>query len=335
MTLPLEQLPTPAELTGVNADNFKQRVMDPYQPVVLRGFARHWPLVQAARQSDQAAARLLQQHTADQPQALLSLPASAQGRLFYNDSLSGMNYRAQRLGMREAINQMLSQRADGERYCVQCVPVQQHFPGLVLDNPLLPADTKAFIWLGNAVTVPAHFDEAHNIAVVVAGKRRFTLFPPEQVANLYIGPLDFTPAGQPVSLVNMAQPDLTAHPKYAQAYASALSVELEPGDAIYIPTPWWHHVQSLSGFNALINYWWSDTYVAGALPFPMLLHGLLSLKHMPAPQQQAWQQLLRHYLLAENGDPGAHLPASAKGILGEMTPQLAQGINRWLAAQLK
>ena len=124
MPLALDKLPSPAELTGVNADNFKQRVMDPYQPAVLRGFARHWPLVQAARQSDQAAARLLQQHTADQPQALLSLPASAQGRLFYNDSLSGMNYRAQRLGMREAINQMLSQRADGERYCVQCVPVQ-------------------------------------------------------------------------------------------------------------------------------------------------------------------------------------------------------------------
>ena len=46
---------------------------------------------------------------------------------------------------------------------------------------------------------------------MVAGRRRFTLFPPEQVANLYIGPLDLTPAGQPVSLVDQAQPDLVRH----------------------------------------------------------------------------------------------------------------------------
>ena len=56
---------------------------------------------------------------------------------------------------------------------------------------------------------------------------------------------------------------------------------------------------------------------------------------MPAAQQQAWQQFIRHYLLEENGDPGEHLPDQAKGILGEMTPQLAQGIARWLTTQLK
>jgi hypothetical protein len=246
-----------------------------------------------------------------------------------------MNFSGSQTRMTAAIARMLQAKPDGDRYCLQCVPVQDNFTGLALDNPLLGADIKSFIWLGNGITVPAHFDEASNIAVVVAGKRRFTLFPPQQVANLYIGPLDLTPAGQPVSLVNMLQPDLTAHPNYPKAYAAAMSVELQPGDAIYIPTPWWHHVQSLSAFNVLVNYWWSDTYVAGALPFPMLLHGLLSLKHMPPAQQQAWQQLLRHYLLGENGDPAAHLPAQAKGILGEMTPQLAQGLQRWLAAQLK
>nr|WP_245217575.1 cupin-like domain-containing protein [Rheinheimera maricola] len=328
-------MPSPAEVSGVTAENFAAKITDIYRPAVLRGFANHWPVVQAAKQSDSAAARLLQQHSKDTPQALLQLPASINGRLFYNDTLTGMNFSGRQTRMNAAIEQMLQGRHDSERYCIQCVSVAANFSDLSLDNPLLPADTKAFVWLGNSVTVPAHFDEASNIAVVVAGKRRFTLFPPEQVANLYIGPLDLTPAGQPVSMVNMLAPDLIAHPNYPKAYAVALSVELEPGDAIYIPTPWWHHVQSLSAFNALVNYWWSDTYVAGALPFPMLLHGLLSLKHMPVAQQQAWQQLLRHYLLAENGDPAAHLPQHAKGILGEMTPQLAHGIHQWLANQLK
>lgn len=335
MTLDLTQLPAPEEITGVSADNFKARVTDIYRPAVLRGFARHWPLVQAAAQSEIAAARFLQQHSKDLPQVLLKLPAKVKGRLFYNETVTGMNFGGSQMRMNAAIEQMLQNDAAGDRYCVQCVPVQQNFDTLQLDNPLLPADTKAFIWLGNNVTVPAHFDEASNIAVVVAGKRRFTLFPPEQVANLYIGPLDLTPAGQPVSMVNMLQPDLVAHPNYPQAYAAALSVELEPGDAIYIPTPWWHHVQSLSQFNVLVNYWWSDTYVASALPFPMLLHALLSFKHMSEGQQHAWRQLLKHYLFAENGDPAAHLPAQARGVLGELTPQLAQGLHQWLANQLK
>jgi hypothetical protein len=335
MTLDLAALPSPREVSGVTADNFAAEITDIYQPAVLRGFAGHWPLVQAAQQSDADAGRYLQQHSLDKPQALLQLPARLNGRLFYNDSLTGMNFSGSQTSMTAAIERMLQATPDGDRYCLQCVPVQDNFAGLTLDNPLLGAETKSFIWLGNGITVPAHFDEASNIAVVVAGKRRFTLFPPQQLANLYIGPLDLTPAGQPVSMVNMLAPDLTAHPNYPQAYAAALSVELHPGDAIYIPTPWWHHVQSLSAFNVLVNYWWSNVYVASALPFPMLLHAIQAFKHLPDGQRQAWQYMLQHYLFAENGDPAAHLPAQAKGILGEMTPQLAQGLQRWLAAQLK
>ncbi|AGH44341.1 cupin-like domain-containing protein [Paraglaciecola psychrophila] len=87
------------------------------------------------------------------------------------------------------------------------------------------------------MTVAPHFDEASNIAVVAAGKRRFTFFPPEQIKNLYIGPLDFTPSGQPISLVNLRDPDLKRFPRYEEAYKNAMSVELNPGDAIYIPSP--------------------------------------------------------------------------------------------------
>lgn len=335
MTLDLAALPSPPDISGVTAANFAAKITDIYQPAVLRGFADHWPLVQAAKQSEAEAARYLQQHSQDKPQMLLQLPANVNGRLFYNDNISGMNFSGSQTRMNAAIQQMLQANTNTERYCVQCVPVQDNFTGLTLDNPLLSADTKSFIWLGNAVTVPAHFDEASNIAVVAAGKRRFTLFPPEQLANLYIGPLDLTPAGQPVSMVNMLAPDLTAHPNYPKAYAAALSVELKPGDAIYIPTPWWHHVQSLSAFNVLINYWWSNVYVSSALPFPMLLHAIQTFNHLPQGQLQAWQYFIRHYLLAENGDPAAHLPDNAKGILGDMTPQLAQGLHRWLAGQLK
>lgn len=332
----LENLPAPEEVSGVTAANFAQKVTDHYRPVVLRGFAAHWPLVQAARQSLSAAADYLKAHSNNLPQKLLSLAPDTAGRLFYNDNISGMNFSASQQPLNQAIDTMLANSSDdNNRYCVQCVPVADNFSSLLpeLTNSLLNPAPKPFIWLGTRVTVPAHFDEASNIAVVAAGKRRFTLFPPEQVANLYIGPLDLTPAGQPISMVNLQQPDLQAHPRYINAYQAGLSVELAAGDAIYIPSPWWHSVTSLSDFNVLVNYWWSNAYVASALPLPMLVHAIQAFNHMPPAEQQAWQHMLHHYLFNPD-DPLAHIPEDARGIQGKFTPQLAAGLHQWLAAQL-
>tara|TARA_R110002126_G_scaffold161549_4_gene309375 strand:+ start:1622 stop:2665 length:1044 start_codon:yes stop_codon:yes gene_type:complete len=333
----LESLPAPAEVSGVTAANFAEKVTDHYRPVVLRGFAADWPLVQAAVKSLPEAAAYLTARSNNKPQKLVSLPAETGGRLFYNPEISGMNFSASQQPLNTAIDTMLaSNGADSPRYCVQCVPVADNFSALLpeLSNPLLNPSPKPFIWLGTRVTVPAHFDEASNIAVVAAGKRRFTLFPPEQVANLYIGPLDLTPAGQPISMVDLQNPDLDAHPLYAKAYQAGLSVELNAGDAIYIPSPWWHSVTSLSHFNVLINYWWSSAYVPSALPMPMLLHAIQAFQHMSAGERQAWQQMLQHYLF-NPADPLAHVPENARGVQGKLTPQLAQGLDKWLAAQLQ
>ena len=332
----LENLPAPAEVTGITAENFAERVTDHYRPAVLRGFAEHWPLVKVAKQSLPAAAAYLTARSNNQPQKLVSLAADTDGRLFYNSNINGMNFSASQQPLNTAIDTMLASNSyHSNRYCVQCVPVADNFSSLLpeLTNPLLPPAPKPFIWLGTRVTVPAHFDEASNIAVVAAGKRRFTLFPPEQVANLYIGPLDLTPAGQPISMVNLQQPDLQAHPLYAKAYQAGLSVELEAGDAIYIPSPWWHSVTSLSDFNVLVNYWWSNAYVASALPLPMLLHAIQAFNHMPPAEQHAWQHMLQHYLFNPQ-HPLAHIPENARGVQGKLTPQMTQGLHQWLAAQL-
>ena len=78
-------------------------------------------------------------------------------------------------------------------------------PGFAAENRAPPIEqlrdpaVAPRLWLGNEVVTPAHFDESHNLACVVSGRRRFTLFPPEQVANLYVGPLDLSPAGQAIS----------------------------------------------------------------------------------------------------------------------------------------
>ena len=74
---------------------------------------------------------------------------------------------------------------------------------------MLPVDfmtPQTNLWMGSKTNVAAHFDSSDNIACVIHGKRRFTLFPPDQIKNLYIGPLDRTPAGQSISLVDFEKP---------------------------------------------------------------------------------------------------------------------------------
>jgi len=100
-------------------------------------------------------------------------------------------------------------------------------------------------WLGNKTRISAHYDYPDNIACVVAGTRRFTLFPPEQIGNLYVGPVDKTPSGQAISLVDFSNPDLERFPNFELAMQAGYQAVCEPGDAIYIPSLWWHHVESL------------------------------------------------------------------------------------------
>lgn len=303
------------------------------KPVVLKDFAKNWKMVEVAKTSLQEVAQFIKNQPVTQAQKLVCLPESTQGRMFYNESLNGMNFSVANESVSQCIDNML-QQPNNNRYAMQCVPIANHFPHMqqYFPNALLP-NVSPFIWIGNDIRVAAHFDEADNIAVVGAGKRRFTLFPPEQIDNLYVGPLDHTPAGQPISLVDMKNPDLNAHPNYQIAFEHALSVELAEGDAIFIPTPWWHHVESLSPFNVLINYWWSNNTVSSQLPFPMLMHAIQSLQSMAPEQKEAWQHILAYYAL-EGDDKFSHLPDSAKGILGKPEPQVTQLIHKWLSGQI-
>ena len=150
-------------------------------------------------------------------------------------------------------------------------------PGFRDANDVALGDRQALmsIWIGNRTCIAAHHDLPDNLACVVAGRRRFTLFPPSELPNLYIGPLDFTPAGQAVSLVDFARPDLEKFPKFAQALARAQVVELQAGDAVFIPSMWWHHVEALDAFNVLVNYWWRQSPAHMDSPMNALLMACL------------------------------------------------------------
>src|SRR4030095_14045724 len=137
------------------------------------------------------------------------------------------------------------------------IPIPTQLPGFALNNvlDLMSPATEPKIWISNRVTVQTHFDMSYNVACVVAGRRRFTLIPPDQLENMYVGPLEFTLAGPPISMVRIEAPDLEKYPPFSAALAAAQFAELEPGDALFIPYMWWHHVEARDRFNVLVNYW--------------------------------------------------------------------------------
>ena len=200
----------------------------------------------------------------------------------------------------------------------------------LLDNDVAPR-----IWLGNRATIATHFDSNHNIACVVSGSRRFTVFPPEQVGNLYIGPLLRTPGGSPISMVDLREPDLSSFPRFEEALESAQEATLEPGDAIFIPILWWHGVQALGPLNILVNYWWNDDESEHDKPFLSLLHSMLLLSRLPATQRESWRALFDHFVFQLNGDSGAHLPPDVHDVQRVLSAEERDQVKSFVAEHLK
>jgi hypothetical protein len=290
------------------------------RPVVLRAQAADWPAVAAACEGDESIVGYLAREPMTRPVRAIAAPPSENGRFFYNRELTGFNFQAANGRLDLFLADLLRARnlADVPAMAVQSEEIADLLPGFAAENrlALLPGASPR-IWIGNRIRVAPHFDLKENVAVCVAGRRRFTLFPPAQIANLYPGPLEQTPAGTPVSMVDQHAPDLARYPRYAQAWQTAQQATLEPGDAIYIPYCWWHGVESLEPVSILVNYWWNEGAPEGAgSPYDAMLHAMSALKHLPREQRDVWRGMLDYYVFEAEGDPAAHLPEHARGMLG-------------------
>jgi hypothetical protein len=311
-----------AEFQDVDAASFERDIASQYRPAILRGFVKDWPAVKEARKSPEAICTYLMKFDQGAEVDAIMTPPAEQGRVFYQPDMQGFNFARNRLSITQVIHQLVrySQFPVAPAVAVQSALVRDCLPGFLAENSLsvLDAAVQPRIWIGNTIVTPAHFDQSNNLACVVAGRRRFTLFPPEQVANLYIGPLDFAPTPTPISMVDFKQPDFARFPRFREALAHAQVAELGPGDAIFIPTLWWHHVESLEMLNILVNYWWgeiprSDTVTAS--PFESMLFCLRNMKALPPEQRTAWAAMYAHYVFDANGDPAEHIPAHKRGVL--------------------
>ncbi|WP_443749882.1 cupin-like domain-containing protein [Asticcacaulis solisilvae] len=327
-------------VTGIAPDRIPyDDLMAAQEAVIMKGVAKDWPLVQAGLTSPQAAMQHVMGFYQGRPVTAFRGAPEIKGRFFYNDDVSGMNFSGSRAALGDVLDTITAHLDDPAppSFYIGSTDLDLYLPGfrghndLMLNHPMFERNPPlGSIWIGNRTTATAHFDMSHNLAVCAVGRRRFTLFPPDQVENLYPGPLEPTPGGQVISMVDFANPELDRFPNFRKAMAAGQVAELEPGDVLFYPALWWHHVEALEPFNVLVNYWWNTSPAYMDTPWNTLLHGMLSLRERPESEKQAWRALFDYYIFGPSDRPAAHLPEHAQGALGPLDDMKARRLRATL-----
>lgn len=327
------------EWQGVDRAVFENDIFPANRPAVLRGLLDSWPAVQAGRQSLTSVTEYFKRFDTGGIVNAVVGPPEIKGRLFYTDDFQGFNFGSRNVSLSTALDTFVSLAEDPQppAIALQAMHVPDIMPSFLQDNtmPLLDGGIAPRIWMSNRSMIATHFDNNHNIACVVCGSRRFTVFPPEQLSNLYLGPLLRTPGGTPISVVDLREPDYEKFPKFREALESAQEAVLEPGDAIYIPILWWHGVESLEPLNILVNYWWNDTVPAHHKPILALIHTMALMSGLPADQREVWRAFFNYFAFQTEGDPGAHLPSDLRDVVGELSSADRDQVLAFVAERLK
>ena len=313
------------------------------QPVILKGLVNDWPMVKAGRTSPLETMQMLEDNYSNKPMLVYRAPSEIQSRFGYNDTCTGFNFSAERLTIPDVFNTIRNELSEQEHeyLYVNSLVLKEGFPALADSHSLAFTHPEfkqnpvvAKIWLGTESVAAAHFDQPKNLACCVVGKRRFMLFPPEQVENLYPGPLHPTPGGQVVTLANLADPDFDKFPRLKEAMDNAWIADLEPGDGLYYPSMWWHEVTAYDRFNVMVNFWWMTTERHKGNPMDVLLHGMMSLREKPEQEKQAWKALFDYYVFGDAQRVREHLPPECRGALGEMDDINARRLRSMLISNL-
>lgn len=332
------------EMTGIAPDTIPYSdLVEAEEPVVLKGVLGDWPLVKAGLESAETAMAYMQGFDAGRQVVMYTLPYEANGRLFYTEDMSGPNYQPVQASFNDFLDAVRGQLGQPEplTHYIGSRDANMYFPGLRDENDL-PLGHPMFehgnllvsVWMGSKSTAAAHYDVSHNLACCMVGKRRFTLFPPEAVHCLYPGPLEPTPGGQVLTMVDFKNPDLEKYPRFEEAVAMGQVADIEPGDILYFPALWWHQVEALAPFNIMVNYWWNDVPLHIDDPQSSLMMAMLSLRDRPEQEKKAWQEIFNYYVFGDADTVRDHLPEHTHGALGPMDAMTARRLRAQILRSL-
>jgi hypothetical protein len=339
------EAPRPVEVrAGLSADAIPySELLAEDRPIILKGVVKDWEIARRGSESAAAVADYLASFDSGRPVVGYTGAPEIGGRYFYNADMTGLNFDAKRVPLRQFLDRVLEwlDQPDAPSFYIGSTDLDLFLPGLAAENHLELNDPMfegnrptVSIWIGNRTVASTHFDFSNNIACNLVGRRRFTLLPPDQIGNLYPGPFAPTPGGQVVSMVDLRDPDLDRYPRFREALAHAQVAELEPGDALLYPAMWWHNVEALDAFNVMVNYWWNVSPAFVDTPMTTLLHAILSLRDRPEQEKEAWKQLFDYYVFGAADTPREHLPGHAQGVLAPLDEPSARRLRSDLLQRL-
>lgn len=321
-----------AEISSHDPDALKEG-FESGRPFVVRKLHNDWPVVQKGQESASALKEFLLSCSLKREFVFAIGEPEQNGKIFYNRDM-GVNFVERKAPFGTVLGYFNEIREAGEDVALylSSLEIHKYFENLLTETPayLTEDHYRAGLWIGNKIQVPLHNDFPSNVACVIGGRRKFTLMPPAQFENLYLGPIDFTPAGRAVSMVDLHNPDLKKYPKFATALEHALTAELSPGDIIHIPSMWWHAVEGLDDFNVMLNFWWRNnpTFLGG--PDAAMKLAIATIRDLPHQEKQHWKQLFEYYIFSNSEENMAHIPEKSRGVLSRINSDLARRIKSYL-----
>lgn len=185
------------------------------------------------------------------------IKSSESGIFDYNKIMVSSEVGSHEVPFPEAID--LICKSDSTKYYIQQTSVQSISQELMADISIPEIITShqggcsCNMWFGaQGCKTPLHHDLSENLLSQIKGRKRVILFPPREEKHLYPAIGYKLPH---CSQVDVFSPDIVKYPLFTKASVHRQEFVLEPGNILYIPSNWWHALESLD-ISMSVNIWW-------------------------------------------------------------------------------
>lgn len=221
-SLDLAAIPRVANITR---RDFQNSYLDPLRPVIVQDLAASWPALKTW------SPEFFKERYGRKTVKVYNAGFAAPGQTYMSN--------VKTLSLRDYIDVIMTTSADLRMFLYN---LKTEIPELIEDirfPPLASGFSKNFVFMffgckGSVTQMHFDIDMAHVFHTPICGRKTVTLFPYEEASNLYKHPFTCR------SYVDVEAPDLDKFPRLANA--KGYRAVLEPGETLFIPGGYWHHI---------------------------------------------------------------------------------------------
>lgn len=316
-----DQLNPIHEWDNVDFDIFHNEIVKARQPAVIKSFKNDFLLKKIFNDKNNFLQRNIS--TSGRQYRAAILDSAFTGKYHYEQSLTGLNFQCNAAPLGVILAHLTKSAGDkaAPSIYVSGISPQEYFANSAeYEISLLNKAVNPSITLANNFVLQPFYETTDYLGFIISGARNVIVFPPGQISNLYLGPLEYAVEGQAMSQIDITDINMDRFPAMEEALATAQYAELHAGDLIFIPGLWLRSFMAPERFNAHMSYQFYP--VASAISASnALLHGLLTISHLPLEEREAWEVFFDRYVFNAYPEFLDHIPEDSLGVLGDMTPE--------------